>query len=100
MTIAERLYQTRTLAARHILQDEAALVGAQGVVSEELEWRLSHEGVTELEAMGEAGNRGRVYYFPSSPEDEGPIFRKEHRIAARLECAAVECPSEELVAAH
>jgi hypothetical protein len=36
-TIAERLCQMKTLTARHILQDEAAIFGAQGMVSEELE---------------------------------------------------------------
>jgi len=41
-TIAERLCQTSGLAARHLLQDEAALVGAQGEVSEDLEAKLAN----------------------------------------------------------
>jgi hypothetical protein len=40
-TIAERLCQTKSLTARHILQDEAAIFGAQGMVSEELESKLT-----------------------------------------------------------
>lgn len=47
-TIAERLCQTKCMAARHILQDEAAMVGAQGVVSEDLEARLTQAEAKDL----------------------------------------------------
>ena len=40
-TIAERFCQTTTWTARHILQDEAAMWGVQGVVSEQLEAELT-----------------------------------------------------------
>ncbi len=57
-TIAERLCETKNLPSRLILQDEAALVGAQGVVSEQLEARLAHEEGHKLEAMFVARNSG------------------------------------------
>lgn len=40
-TIAERFCQTKDLAARRILQDEAAMVGAQGIIDERLAIRLA-----------------------------------------------------------
>src|ERR1700727_1623107 len=44
-TIAERICRTKSLAARHMLQDEAARFGAQGIVSEALEAKLLHTEV-------------------------------------------------------
>jgi|HubBroStandDraft_4_1064222.scaffolds.fasta_scaffold435857_1 hypothetical protein len=40
-TIVECLCRTKNLAARHLLQDEAARLGAQGMISEELDARLA-----------------------------------------------------------
>ena len=40
-TIAERFCQTKDLAARRILQDEAAMVGAQEIIDERLAARLA-----------------------------------------------------------
>lgn len=47
-TIAERILQTRNVAARHILQDEAAMMGAQGLVSEWLETKLHQAEAQDL----------------------------------------------------
>lgn len=41
MTIAERLLRTRSWTARHILQDEAAMFGAQAQVEPWLETELA-----------------------------------------------------------
>jgi hypothetical protein len=43
-----RLCQTKSLTARHIPQDEAAIFGAQDMVSEELESKLTAAGGTDL----------------------------------------------------
>lgn len=40
-TLVERLCKTQNLVARHLLQDEAARLGAQGMISEQLEARLA-----------------------------------------------------------
>jgi len=50
-TISERLCQTKNLTARHILQDEAAIFGAQGMVSEELESKLTAAEGTDLHTL-------------------------------------------------
>lgn len=44
-TIAERFCQTKDLAARRILQDEAAMVGAQGIIDQRLADRLARAEV-------------------------------------------------------
>ena len=48
-TIAERFCQTKDLAARRILQDEAAMVGAQGIIDQRLAARLARAEVKVLE---------------------------------------------------
>jgi hypothetical protein len=67
-TIAERLCQTKNLTARHILQDEAAIFGAQRMVSEELESKLTAAEGTELYTLSVRPYvvRQRVDAFPSS----------------------------------
>lgn len=109
-TIAARFCETKNLAARHILQDKAALVGAQGVVSEELEARLADEEAKELESMFVGRNRGRVYAFPDAAESEDHTIREEGGTAAShksssedaewLRGMAVVCPREDIVAAR
>jgi hypothetical protein len=57
-TIAERFCRTANLVARHSLQDEAATVGAQGVVSEQLEAKLTRaeaEDTIEVQRLGPVG---------------------------------------------
>lgn len=105
-TIAERLCETKSLAARHILQDEAALVGAQGVVNERLEARLAVEDARELQAMFAARDHGRAYDFTICPKGEDHCLRDECGTATRLESRsghaewlrgmAVVSPSDEL----
>ena len=50
-TIVERLCQAKSLAAVHILQDEAAIHGAQGMVGDQLEARLVQVEESELKRM-------------------------------------------------
>ena len=47
-TIVERLCQAKSLAAVHILQDEAVIHGAQGMVGEQLEAKLAQVEEVEL----------------------------------------------------
>ena len=87
-TIAERIPETRNPAARHILQDEAAKVGAQGLVSEQLEAKLlqaatqylqptrrSRVAIEQVEAFVESGDRvTESYPVPSRREhDSEPV---------------------------
>jgi len=67
-TIAERLCQTKSLTARHILQDEAAIFGAQDMVSEELESKLTAAEGTDLHTFLVRPYlvRHRLDAFPSS----------------------------------
>jgi len=83
-TIVERMYRTKSLVARHQLQDEAARLGAQGIVSEALEAKL---------IRAEAGDRsnqqsGPMTYVTSEPNQgqwltdlvgvcSGPQFEEE-----------------------
>jgi hypothetical protein len=62
-TIAERICRTKTLAARHMLQDEAARFGAQGIVSEALEAKL-----LRAEAVARSNEQSRsMTYLASDP---------------------------------
>ena len=47
-TIAERFCQTTDATARHMLQDAAAMFGAQSVVSEQLEEKLTSAEATHI----------------------------------------------------
>ena len=47
-TIAERFCDTINSSARQILQDEAAMFGAQGMVSEQLEANLACEEAKDI----------------------------------------------------
>jgi hypothetical protein len=47
-TITERLCRTTNLAARHLLQDEAAVFGAQGEVREQLEAELARAEAKDM----------------------------------------------------
>ncbi len=63
-TIAERFCQTKDLAARRILQDEAAMVGAQGIIDERLAARLVRAEMKDLRRLQQTNQlewlRGRV----------------------------------------
>jgi hypothetical protein len=69
-TIVERLCQTKGLAARHILQDEAAIHGAQGMVGEQLEAKLAQVEESEVKRMFvmQYVVRERVDAMPTCPE--------------------------------
>jgi hypothetical protein len=53
----ERLCQAKSLAVRHILQDEAALHGAQSLVGDQLEAKLAQIEEDELKRMSVMQNR-------------------------------------------
>jgi hypothetical protein len=79
-TIAERLCQMKNLTARHILQDEAAIFGAQGMVSEELESRLTAAEGTDLDTLSvrPCVVRQRVDAVPSSAGAKDHILSEAH----------------------
>jgi hypothetical protein len=65
-TIVERMYRTKSLAARHMLQDEAARFGAQGIVSEALEAKL-----IRAEAGDWSNQQSRSMTYVASEPNEG-----------------------------
>ena len=71
-TISERFCRTTNLVARHILQDEAAMVGAQGMVSEHLEAKLTH---AEAEDAIEVQRLGRACPVHEAQYDERAVYR-------------------------
>lgn len=56
-TIAERLCRTRSWTARHILQDEAAMFGAQQLVDEWLEGKLTVAEANDILLSKDTGVR-------------------------------------------
>jgi hypothetical protein len=86
-TIAERLCRTKSPQARHILQDEAAIFGAQGVVNEELEAELTRVEVSNLDTMIAERNAvvDPLCVPPACPEIEFHPMREAHRSAKRAE---------------
>lgn len=112
-TIVERLCQTKNLAARHILQDEAAISGAQGVVGEQLEAKLAQAEESELKRMFvmQYVVRERVDAMPTCPEAKDQTPSEAYRAttqASKSDCARVEWlrgkaivrPCQELGPAH
>jgi hypothetical protein len=80
-TIAERLCQTKNITARHILQDEAAVFGAQGMISEKLESKLMAAEATDLYTLSVRPYvvRQRVDAFPSSARAKDHILSEASR---------------------
>jgi hypothetical protein len=68
-TIAERFCQTKDLAARRILQDEAAMVGAQGIIDQRLAARLARAEakVPECEPAMQVEQNVICEHFDSKP---------------------------------
>src|ERR1700719_1145617 len=80
--------QTKCVAARHIFQDTAASVGAQGVVSEDLEARLTH---AEAEDLLSKEYKPMTYHPRQSANSE--------KVEAKVRCAEATDPlNEELKA--
>lgn len=91
-TIAERLCRTKNLTARHILQDEAAIFGAQGMVSEELESKLTAAEGTDLHRLlvGRYVVRQRLDVFPSSAETKDHTLSEAFRPVTTLKFESTE----------
>jgi hypothetical protein len=73
-TIAERFCQTTNSTARHMLQDAAAMFGAQCVVSEQLEEKL-----TTAEAKHIMLSTERLACSKSGPAVDPCMFRIQNR---------------------
>jgi hypothetical protein len=112
-TIVERLCQTKSRAARHILQDEAAISGAQGVVGKQLEAKLAQVEESELKRMFVMQHvvRERVDAMPTCPEAKDQTSSEAYRVttqASKSDSARVEwlrgraivCRCQELGPAH
>lgn len=112
-TIVERLCQTKSLAARHILQDEAAIFGAQRIVSEKLEAKLAQVEDNELKRMFvmQYVVRERVDAVPKWPEAKNQTPSEDHRASTQasesdsnrvewLRGKAIVRPCQELEPAH
>jgi hypothetical protein len=96
-TIVERLCQTKSLAARHILQDEAAIHGAQGKVGEQLEAKLAQVEESELKrTLGmQYVVRERVDAMPTCPEAKDQTPSEAYR--ARTQASESDSTRVELV---
>jgi hypothetical protein len=112
-TIVERLCQTKSLTARHILQDEAAIHGAQGLVGEQLEARLAQVEESELKRMFlmQYVVRERVDAKPTCPGAKDQTPREAYRATTQvsesdstrvewLRGNAIVHPCQELEPAH
>jgi hypothetical protein len=108
-TIVERLCQTKSLAARHILQDEAAIHGAQGMVGEQLEAKLAQ--VEERMFLMQYVVCERVDTMPTCPEAKDQTPSEAYTattLASESDSARVEWlrgkaiirPCQELEPAH
>jgi hypothetical protein len=71
-TIVECLLRTKNVAARHILQDQAAMFGAQGEVTEQLETELACAEAADRPNKA-PGRLTRLY-----PEGETQTFGGQH----------------------
>jgi hypothetical protein len=96
-TIAERLLRTKNLAARHILQDEAAVFGAQGEVTEQLEAELA---CAEAEGLPNQAPRHLIRPYLQRKSQtfggqdtagKGILTRAEAKDLPSKECSPVMC---------